>query len=81
MNLAEKFERFEPETLGYPFDRSECEVALAALDPTHVRPVHAQDVRKRLLRKTAAAPVCAQIASNSALKVALHSADPADSAT
>ena len=50
----------------------ERQVALASLDPSHVSPVHAEHIGKRLLAETAGLPVSAKVAADGLLKGALH---------
>lgn len=46
---AQQLERIDAESVGYPFQRLEREVALAPLDSAHVRSVDAQHIGKGLL--------------------------------
>lgn len=54
---------------GKPLDALERQVALSALDPTHVGPVDAKDVGEGFLAEAARLPVGAQVQADGALQV------------
>ena len=70
--VCEQLDRVESKPESDPLDASECEVALAALDPSHVCAVHAELIRERLLAHASSFTMRTQVPPESALQVALH---------
>ena len=76
MNIVglQKRQWFHPQLCGDAFHRAQGEVALSALQPAHIRTVHAHDVGERFLAEPAGEAIAAQVRTEQPLQVAFHDA-------
>jgi hypothetical protein len=66
-SLVQQFTRIETDEVCDTFQGLECQIALAALNGAHVRPVHAHVVSEGLLTKAVVLSPLTQVAPDSLL--------------
>ncbi len=70
--FAEQVPRIHTQTLREPLDRLQSEVPFPAFDTAHVRPVHAENLGKLLLRKSTFFSMAPQVLPDDLLQFSNH---------
>jgi hypothetical protein len=73
--LPQQFHRINIDQRSNPLQRLQREVALAALQTTHVCAVDANEVSEGFLTETACLPISPKIPANGALQITFHVTD------